>query len=512
MESRTQRKIKTLAQLGTISRRLKRQGYSVVQCHGVFDLIHPGHIRHFQSAKREGDFLMVTLTADKYVKRGPGRPIFNEHLRAETLAALAAIDYVAIVDAPTAIEAISIIRPSVYAKGPDYQEKGKDITGMIEREAAAVKAVRGRLYITHDITFSSSALINNHLAVYPPATRDYLRHLARAYPLPVILDYLNQVAKLRVLVIGDAIIDQYHYCYAMGRSSKEPLVVNKFTSAESFAGGTLATANHVASLCQRVDLLTVLGATDSWQPFIEQQLAARVRAKFYRRRGVPTTIKRRYISNVYQRKIFEICFMDDTPLTGRLEQQVIKHLARRVPQYDLVIVNDFGHGFLTPRIIRTICRYARCLALNVQTNSANIGFNVVTKYPRADYICVDEMELRFATHDRYSNLKKIARRVYDTLDASLLIATRGADGSIMYSEKEGFKQAPALADRVVDTVGAGDAVFAYTAPAFAAKLPPEVIGFIGNAAGSLAVQIVGNREAVQAIDLIKFITRLLKQL
>ncbi|MFC1501483.1 adenylyltransferase/cytidyltransferase family protein, partial [Elusimicrobiota bacterium] len=129
MKVETAGKIKKLGELAKIVSGLKKKGKRIVLCHGVFDLIHLGHIRHFDLAKKEGDSLIVTLTCDKHVKRGPGRPIFNEHQRAEALAALSIIDYVSIIDSPVANEAIKILKPNFYVKGSDYKDKSKDVTG-----------------------------------------------------------------------------------------------------------------------------------------------------------------------------------------------------------------------------------------------------------------------------------------------------------------------------------------------------------------------------------------------
>ncbi|MBU1026738.1 MAG: adenylyltransferase/cytidyltransferase family protein, partial [Candidatus Margulisbacteria bacterium] len=193
-------KIKTIDELSQIVSELKKENKKVVHCHGVFDLIHPGHIRHLSAAKKEGDVLIVTITADQQVKRGPGRPIFNESLRAETLAALGTVNYVAIDNNPTAVETIKTIKPDVYVKGQEYEKKDKDITGKIYDEEEAVTSVGGRLAFTYDITFSSSKLINDHLDVYPPETRQYLKEIAEKYPVDKIVEYLEQGKKLKTLV------------------------------------------------------------------------------------------------------------------------------------------------------------------------------------------------------------------------------------------------------------------------------------------------------------------------
>lgn len=503
-------KIRPLNELANIIAELKSKGKTVVHCHGVFDLVHLGHMRHFNQAKKEGDILVVTLTKDKYVKRGPGRPFFNENLRAEALASLAVTDYVGIVNSPTAIEAIKTLKPNVYVKGSDYKEKNKDLTGKIYDEEEAIKSVGGKLVFTEDITFSSSKLLNNSFDVYPQNTVKYLTELGKRYSADVIAEKIESLGNIKALVIGDAIIDQYHYCSPLGKSSKEHLVVTKYQSDEAFAGGSLATANNAASVCGKVDMLTVLGEKNTFEDFIRKKLNRNINPIFFERPGTGTIIKRRFVSQGVGSKLFEICYMDDSSIPEKLEQRILSHLKKTIKKYDLIIAADFGHGLFTKRIIDFVCANSRFLALNVQTNSANLGFNLVTKYPNADCVCIDEMELRYATHDRFNDLKGHIEQIYKKLKCKNLITTRGALGSLSYSKKSGFHETPALAYKVVDAIGAGDAFFAFIAPCFAAGMPQDMVSFIGNAVGSLATQIVCNREPVSKVDLFKFITRLLK--
>jgi len=503
-------KIKSIDELSKILVDLRKRGKKVVQCHGVFDLVHLGHIRHLNLAKKEGNVLVVTITGDRHVKRGPGRPIFNEHLRAETLASLAVTDYVCVVDSPTAVECIRALRPDVYAKGADYKEKDKDVTSKIYEEEAAVESVGGRLVFTDDITFSSSQLINDYLDVYPELTVKYLKTIAKKYSIDFIIESLRSLKDLKALVIGDAIIDQYHYCTPLGKSSKEHLVANRYLSEESFAGGSLATANNVANLCGKVDLLTALGEKDTFQNFIQSKLSPNITPIFFYRPDTGTIIKRRFVVEGVNAKLFEICYMKDDDISKREETKIMEYLKKKIRDYDLVVISDFGHGLLTKMIIKLICAEAKYLALNAQTNSANIGFNLVTKYPRAHCVCIDETELRFAAHDRFSDLRTQAKKIYKELGCEHIIATRGPHGSLCYCESEGFHETPAFSYRVIDAIGAGDAFFAYVSPCFSARMPQDLVSFIGNTAGSLAVQIVCNRESVKFADLVKFITRLLK--
>jgi len=510
MDYKTNRKILSLKEIAKRIQDIKNKGKKVVQCHGVFDIVHLGHIRHFNMAKKEGDVLLVTLTADRHVKRGPGRPIFNEQLRAEYLASLSMVDYVGIINADTAAESIKALKPDFYAKGVEYKNHKKDVTGKISEEEDAIKSVGGKIVYTDDITFSSSQMINSYLDVFPQRTVRYLQAIEKRYPIGSIIESIEKLKKLKVLVIGDTIIDEYHYCVPMGKSSKEHLVVNRYISEEMFAGGALATANNTASLCGQVDLVTVLGREDSKEDFIRSRLASNIKPRFYYRSDTNTIIKRRFVGENVNRKLFEICYMKDNDIPKREESNIARHLEKVISNYDLVVVSDFGHGLLTKKLIDLICAKAKYLAVNAQTNSANIGFNMVTKYPRANCVCIDELELRFAAHDKFSDLRHLAKNVYHQIGCEHIIATRGPHGSLCYSRKDGYHETPAFAYRVVDAIGAGDAFFAFVAPCFAGGMPPEVVSFIGNAVGSLAVQIVCNREPVSTVDLIKFMTRLLK--
>lgn len=154
-------KIKDIHALENEIAQLKEHGKIVVHCHGCFDLMHPGHIKYFQSAKRMGDILIVTLTPDIYIDKGPGRPVYNQQLRAESIAALQCVDYVAINKWLTAEETLRILRPNIYVKGQEF-ERLEDKTGKIQREAAVIQEIGADLRFTHEIVFSSTKLIAQH--------------------------------------------------------------------------------------------------------------------------------------------------------------------------------------------------------------------------------------------------------------------------------------------------------------------------------------------------------------
>jgi rfaE bifunctional protein nucleotidyltransferase chain/domain len=504
-------KIFEISALGEIAAQARSQGKKIVLAHGTFDLLHFGHVRHLEAARCEGDILFVTLTADRFVNKGPGRPIFNQNIRAEMLSALSCVDYVGICNDRTAEAAIQAIKPSVYVKGSDYANHDDDVTGKIRDEKRLVEQFGGRLIFTDEVTFSSSNLINQHLDVYDPPLRDFLADYRRDGLIDELNDYLDKMRQLRVLVIGDAICDEYRYVQAMGRSAKENIIATRFEGSEMFAGGVFAAANHVASFCEHVEIMTAIGTNNDREDFIRANLASNVSMWSLPHAGAPTTTKTRFIDVGYLRKLFEVYEMDDTPLNAEEEQTFIDTLRMKLKQTDVVVVTDFGHGLITPRIIEVLVKEAPFLAVNTQTNSANIGFNLVSKYPRADYICIDSPEAHLAVHDKYVEVNRVAAELLPSIiDVNRLVVTCGKHGCVTWSREEGLSGIPAFTRTVLDTVGAGDAYFVVTAPLVALGVPMLHVGVIGNAAGALKVGIVGHRSSVERPAMQKYLQTLLK--
>ncbi len=503
-------KIKGLDELAKHAEELRWQGKRIVQCHGVFDLLHPGHIRHFEAAKREGDVLIVTITMDQYVNKGPGRPVFNQRLRAESVAALQVVDFVAVNRWPTAVEAIRLLKPHVYVKGSEYVSAEGDLTGMIRHEEDAIRSVGGRIQFTHEITFSSTELLNTHFDVYPEEAQAFLKEFRQQYSAADVIKRLDSLRSLRVLVIGETIIDEYHYCQAMGKSPKEILVPTRYLHEEAFAGGALACANHLAGFCEDVHLVSCLGSRNSHEEFIRAHLKSNVRPMFFHRDDSATIVKRRYLEYAFLSKMFEVCFLDDSPIPQRIEQEICAYLRGVIGEYDLVLVADYGHGLVGPEIIKELCVGARFLAVNTQTNSANTGYNLITKYPRADFICIDEPEVRLACHDRLRGVRELIEEIAHELGSRHVVITRGHQGSMSYTVEDGLSEVPVFSSKVVDRVGAGDAYLSVAAPCAAVGMPGNLVGFVGNAVGALKVQIIGNRSSVEPVPLYKFITALLK--
>lgn len=510
MEKSVRKKILPFDDLIEKVKGLRADGKVVVQSHGVFDLIHPGHIKHLNTAKAHGDVLIVTVIKDKDVRRGPGRPVFPEKYRAENIASLMQVDYVSIVDDETPFECVRTLKPDFFAKGQEHKERDKKIHDKIFEAEKELFLGKCEILETEGFSFSSSSLINSLLDIYPDETRQYLKKFASKYDFKHIADLINGFKDMKVLLIGDGIVDEYHFCESMGKSAKAHLVVSKYLTHEVFNGGVFAIANHMAGFVDKVTMVSLLGREDSREDFILKNLKPNVEAKFFYRDDGPTIVKKRYINQYLNQKLFEVNYLNDRYLDEDAERGISEYLIGELPKYDLVVVSDFGHGFISDRLIRVIEDRSRMLAVNTQTNSANTGFNMITKYSKPNFICLDEPEVRLAAQERYIAIEDIASNIMKTIKAECLVITLGKRGSIAVNRKGEIARAPIFSSKVVDTVGAGDAVFSYSAPCFARGAEPDMITFIGNAVGALAVQIMGNKSSVEKHDLLEFIHGLMK--
>lgn len=507
----TKQKIVSIQQLAEQAEHYRNAGKSVVLCHGVFDLLHLGHMRHLQKAREKGDLLMVTVTADPFVNKGPGRPIFPAQLRAESLAAMACVHLVAINHNPTAVPILHAVKPDIYVKGQDYQSASQDISGNISNEREAVEAYGGRLSYTSEITFSSSGLINDHFEVFPPATKEYLRRFKKQHKASQVIETVQSLRKRRVLVVGEAIIDEYCYTTPMGVTGKGVnILAAKFESTEQFAGGALAVANHLAGFVDDVTLLTGLGKDTPHETFIRSKMAKNVRLLFHYYDDAPTLVKRRFVDDAMN-KLFELYFYDEEPLSPAIEEEVCHWLAAHAATFDCVIVPDYGNGLISRKIVRALCDHAGFLAVNTQINGGNQGYHVISRYPRADFVSINEPELRLAAHNRFDPLEEVTSHICATVDAKQFAVTRGTHGAMMLDAvPDRFYHAPALSTRVVDRIGAGDTFLAFASLALGGGVSPELALFLGSAAAALDVQIVCNREPITPVALFKYLTMLLK--
>ncbi|MCB6182231.1 PfkB family carbohydrate kinase [Leeia sp. TBRC 13508] len=501
-------KIITLDEISALLAAPEFVGKKIIHCHGTFDLMHAGHIRHLQKAKSLGDVLVVTVTSDRYVRKGPGRPVFSQQLRAEYLSALAAVDYVCISDYETANAAIESVKPSLYVKGSDYVDESKDVTGNISKEIDAVRQFGGDVYFTDEITFSSTKLLNEHFDVFSLETREFLNSFKEKCNLSDFLNNIKRLKSLNVLVIGDAILDEYHYVSVLGQTGKGNTLAVKYGSEEQFLGGSIAVAKHVAGFAGNVTLLAALGNEAGTAEKIQHKLPENITTKFVHYKSAQTLLKRRFVDQEMQR-LFEVYYGGEESDRELLDAELNTWITAHAAEFDVVIVPDFGNGMISKSVAETISKESKFLAVNTQINSGNRGYHVITRYPHADFLCLNEPEARLAAHDKQSAIEEIAEELRTRLNGKSIAITRGVKGALLV-DKDAAWSVPALSSKVIDRVGAGDAFLSVAALAAFAEFSPEEVILAGSIAAALDVQIVCNRESVDPVLFAKYATTLLK--
>ena len=485
-------------------------GKKVVHCHGCFDLLHHGHIKHFEAAKKFGDILVVSLTEDRHVNKGPDRPFFNHNIRAQNIAALEVVDYVAINYHPTAITAIEAIKPNFFVKGQDYKNIDEDVTGGILLEKNEVEKHGGQLVFTEEVQFSSSHLINKFFDQKDETAKEFLSEIKGNYNHKHFVSMFDEISKKKVLIVGDIIMDAYQFVNPIGKASKSPTITATQENLEVYAGGVLAVANHVADFVDEVILVTTFGENrdQSYWETIQDNLHDKVKLIAIETPNHPTVVKSRIISKVFRHKLFEIIEINQQPLEGEVEEKLLEALNSSIKEIDLCLVADFGHGVLTERVIRLLQQKAPYLAVNAQTNSANLGYNLLTKYSACDYFSIDKAEAHLALHDRQGDIKSLQKRLMELTNSECSSITLGVNGTSVM-DKDDRVVSPIFNTDVVDTIGAGDAYLSITALLAQQGASIQEIAFVGNAVGALAVKIIGNKSYIQRTDLLKYLKTLL---
>tara|TARA_B100000795_G_scaffold148930_1_gene111542 strand:- start:2578 stop:4098 length:1521 start_codon:yes stop_codon:yes gene_type:complete len=503
-------KIKNLNDLSDIISELKVDGKKIVHCHGVFDLLHLGHIKHFEEAKNFGDILVVSITPDQFVNKGPGRPAFSTSNRLEALSALMAIDFVVANEWPTAEEIIRVLKPDIYCKGPDYKNHLDDITGKITDEEKAVESIGGKIAYTDDVTFSSSSLLNKFGDLYSQEQESLIQNIIKKNSFEDIDLNLLKLQKLKVLVIGETIIDQYVFCEALGKSGKEPVLVLRDLDTQEYLGGALAISRHLSDFCETVSVLSFLGEKNEYQSFIEENIEENISLNFLSKSNSPTIVKRRFVDNIDRKKILGVYSINDNALSKSEEDMFIEKFDKLAKEHDLVIVSDYGHGIITPKIAKHISKIDKFISLNAQVNAANIGTHNIRKYQDINCLIINATELRHEMRQRDGDLEQMAITLKNMISADYITVTQGKEGAFLIKEDEISVKCPGFAVQVVDKIGSGDALLALLSVCLYCNFDEDLSLFISSIAAAQSVETIGNSKPVSKPKLLKTISHLLK--
>ena len=481
----------------------------VVLCHGVFDLFHYGHLQYLQEAKNYGGFLMVSVTADSFVNKGPGRPVFSGDVRAAVIAALEIVDLVVISNETTAVKIIEATKPAVYFKGADYANPESDVTGNLDEEKAAVERVGGRLIIGTTELMSSSHLINQHLIDHPQNYRTWLSGFKERWSYDDLDTCLRRAAGQNVVVLGEAIFDRYTTVRGLGKSSKHPTLAFELISSERQLGGSIAVARHLKGLGQNVRLVTTMSRGDyaelaGSQIFSDLELSGVVSNE-----NLTSIEKHRFVDSETSAHVFET-YEYELRDGENFQEYVAQRLRVAMEQADLLVVVDYGHGLITPVVLEVIEKFEGFLAVNAQANAGNRGINSVGKFTKPSLVCMNGREVEAELRGRGRLFAQDLQKIKDRTGADWIVVTEGRNGLAMYTNQSEFIEVPAFAARVSDPVGAGDAVFAVASVLLSSSAPPDLVGLFGNLAGAELVGALGNAKALDRSTLLKHASVLLK--
>ena len=505
------KKIISIENLQKVILKLKAKRKKIVLCHGVFDLLHIGHIKHFKEAKNLGDILVVTLTPDRFVNKGSSKPVFNEKLRLEAIAALNVVNFVSLNIGPTATVPIQKLKPNIYCKGPDYKNHRNDISGQIKNEINTVKKIRGKIIYTNNITFSSSKLLNKYGDIYTDQQRSLINRIKKKYQFSQIRELIETFKKVKVLVIGEIIIDQYVFCEALGKSGKEPVLVLRDLNTEEYLGGTAALSRHISPFCNKISLLSMVGEKGEYLNKIKRKLPKNVNFKYIKKKNSPTILKRRFLDHINKNKVLGVYKINDEILTKEQDRLFCNILKNMVPKYDLVIVSDYGHGLISKKSAKLICNLSKYLALNAQINAANVGYHSMRNYKKINCVIINETEIRHELRNKNAKIDSLMKELSLKQNIENLIVTRGIAGAILYNKKnKKFNLCDAYGKAPVDKIGAGDAMLSIIALCLKCGFDSELALLTASLAAAQSVESIGNKIPVNKVQILKTLENILK--
>ena len=499
-----------LENLASISEKLRKKGKKIGLCHGVFDIIHTGHLSHFEEVKKQCDYLFVTITEDKFVNKGPHRPVNNHYFRAKILESLRQVDYVGINFSLDATQSIKKIKPDFYFKGKDYKGK-KDFTERLYKEIKEVKKINSKIIYTDSPLKSSTEIINKSFSyIFDSKLTQFLEKKNKKHLLSKSLESLKKIQNKKVLIIGDSIIDQYNLVQALNKPIKESILATKYLKKDIFLGGVFAAATNLAEFNKNVSICTVMGNDQDTKEQVKK-FQKKIKSKIFFEKNKITTRKTRLVDSAYKKKISEVYYMDDNLLGHQNKKKVISYLRNEVKKFDVVILIDYGHGFIDQDIYSILKKKSKYLAINCQTNSANLGFNLITKYSACDYVCIDEPELRLAASNNVQDIETIVtKKIIKQVKCKNFTITRGRKGSFSYFKNKTLYTPAVISDKVIDTIGAGDVFLVITSLLYAVKTDQTVTNIIGNISGALKVDILGHSKSINISNFYAVLNHLLK--
>lgn len=492
----TMAKLISISEVKKIRKNFKNKKIGL--CHGAFDVLHNGHLSHFQESRKQVDILIVSVTGDNFIFKGPSQPYNNEVNRTKFLLHINSIDYVYLDKNLTAEKIIQELKPDLYFKGKDYLEK--DITGNLKKELNVLKKNKGKIFITKTPLLSSTKIINNHFKPFTNQTEKYLKKISKKNTFNEINDALKKLEDLNFNIIGDPIVDKYIQCEMSGLTTKDPAISTVINKIETIPGGVLAVAKILSKFVKKVNLYTYGNNKNIEKYLIKEKNINIINLD----KNQPIQTKTRYINSTRYEKLLQVTNFKKNFFSKTISNNINKKIKKIKKK---LIICDFGNGLFEDEVLKTINKINVEKFINVQTNSINYGHNLYTKYKNFNYLSLDEREWQLALgKNDLSHLGKILK-LNKSMSCSL---TKGKKGS-EYFWKYKKESCPVFIEKTVDTTGCGDAYFALTSMMLTTNLKRHLIPFVGNVYAGMHSQFFGNSNIINKTNLLKYIKSLLNR-
>lgn len=495
MSTSPNRKICSLDQLLALRESARAAGRTVVHCHGCFDIVHPGHVHHLEYARSLGDLLIVSVSADPQVNKGANRPLIPDDLRMRSLAALEAVDAVYLNTDATAVELLRKLKPDIFVKGREY-ERSADPRFHAERDV--VIASGGRVVFSGgDVVYSSTALIRSLESTRVFDDEKLRRFMDRYSITPESLARrIDSVRRLRCVVVGDFILDRYHFCEPLGMASEAPMMSVRTMQQDEFDGGAAIVAQHLATLGCESTLVTGL-AEDDITPAMTGRLEAvgvRVIGETTRK---TTVCKDRFL--VDDSKVFRCEAGSVSPIDSTQQETLAELIRDAAKNADAVIFTDFGYGLLSAGLVNATLPAIRKAGVFVAADVSGPRGSLA-KFTGANLITPTEQEARQAVGDFGNGLGAVVSGLLDRCRCGEAIITLGRQGLVSFEKPHAAdanqrlisEYVPALVDRAVDPLGCGDALLATASIARAAGASLAEASLLGAFAAAFEASQLGN--------------------
>ena len=463
----------------------------VIMCHGTFDVVHPGHVRHMLYAKTKADLLVASLTTDEHIMKGNMRPYVPEDLRAVNLAALEMVDYVIIDRDPTPLRNLALIKPDFFAKGYEYTAGA--VNPKTQEEIDVLESYGGEMIFTPgDIVYSSSAL----LELAPPSIAvEKLMTLMQAEGVTFkdLRETLRKLKGLRAHVIGDTIVDSYTYCSMIGGMTKTPTMSVRYDRKVDYTGGAAVVAKHLRAAGADVTFSTILG-NDAYKNFVLDDLnTCGVHCQPIIDETRPTTNKNAIVAEGY--RLLKVDTLDNRSISDKIVEQLKNQIAHTPTQ--AVVLSDFRHGMFNRSTIPPLTAGIPAGVFRVADSQVASRWGNILEFESFDLITPNEREARFALGDQDSVVRPLALELLKRSKCKTLILKCGDRGIITYrvdppSDLRAFFTIESFAEKVVDAVGAGDALLAYATLALVATKNNVIASILGNIAAGIECEHDGN--------------------